>query len=423
MNRATTGLARVHDAAVNIEIRSPEKKGHRAFFEALGPAFGGWNITDEELEHASTYTDLTRAHAAFDGDDMVGVTGAFAFSLSVPGAEIPAAGVTMTGVLPTHRRRGVLTALMRRQLADVHAWGEPVAVLWASEGNIYERYGYGLASTHLAIDVEWGRARLKARHAPEGRTRLLSEEDALKVMPDIYDRVFPSVPGLFRRSPEWWRHHTFPDYRDDNKERPLFFAVAEIGGRPEGYAIYRMHPEWDHDGLPVGWLQIFEEMSATPAATAQIWSYLFGIDLVARVKYQNLAGDHPLPHMVPEVRRLRMDVKDGIHARIVDVERALAGRSYAVDDRISFELTDETLEWNQGTWELDTTGDDARVARTDRPADLRLTTADLGATFLGGVTFSQLTRAGRIVETTSDAAWRADIMFRSQRAPYCAEDF
>ena len=46
----------------------------------------------------------------------VGFAGAYAFDLSIPGGELPCAGVTWVGVLPTHRRRGILRDFMRRQL-------------------------------------------------------------------------------------------------------------------------------------------------------------------------------------------------------------------------------------------------------------------------------------------------------------------
>src|SRR6185503_18593563 len=88
----------------------------------------------------------SRALAAYDGDEPVALTGAYRFDLSIPGGELPCAGVTWVGVIPTHRRRGILRDLMRRELEDVHSWGEPIAALWASEAAIYGRFGYGHAA-------------------------------------------------------------------------------------------------------------------------------------------------------------------------------------------------------------------------------------------------------------------------------------
>src|SRR5690606_513793 len=101
-----------------------------------------------------------------DGAALVGVAGAFTRDMTVPGAVVPAAHVTMVGVAPTHRRRGLLRRLMHRQLREVYeARREPFAVLWASEGRIYQRFGYGLATTKLSLEIDTTEVRLAE---PEG---------------------------------------------------------------------------------------------------------------------------------------------------------------------------------------------------------------------------------------------------------------
>ena len=146
-------------------------------------------------------------HAAFDGDRIVGGAGAFTFDMSVPGGEsVPAAGVTVVGVLPTHRRRGVLTALMRAQLDDCRARGEPVAYLWASEATIYGRFGYGLASRSGAIDAGEGpRARSRSRSSRAGRVRLVDLGGGARAFPAaLRARCVAQRPGMFSRSKAWW---------------------------------------------------------------------------------------------------------------------------------------------------------------------------------------------------------------------------
>ncbi|MDQ3620215.1 MAG: GNAT family N-acetyltransferase, partial [Actinomycetota bacterium] len=256
---------------MSIEIRPPLGDGRR-FSETVSACFGGLS-TEEDAEHRTKVLPMERALAAFDGDEMVGATGAFEFDLTIPGAQIPAGGVTMTGVLPSHRRQGILSALMRQQLEDIHAWGEPVAILWASEGAIYGRYGYGLAVPEISIDLERDRASFKTPIESSGRVRLMQRKDAAKVMSEVYDRARVEIPGMLTRSTDWWEAHTFAEH-DESKEPPVFYAVLELDGSAGAYAAYKVHSEWNLDGMSVGWLEVIEEVSTSPEAVTQMWRFL-----------------------------------------------------------------------------------------------------------------------------------------------------
>lgn len=406
---------------MSIEIRPPLAEGHGRFFETVSACFGGVS-TEEDAERGAKTIPLERALAAFDGDEMVGVTGAFEFDVTVPGGQVPAGGVTMTGVLPTHRRRGILTAMMRQQLEDVHSWGEPIAILWASEGPIYGRYGYGLAVPEISIELERDRAGFKVPIEPSGRVRLLGRKDAAKVMSEIYDRARVEIPGMLTRSTDWWEAHTFAEH-DESKEPPVFYAVLELHDSAAAYAAYKVHSDWNLDGMAVGWLEVIEEVSTSPEAVAQMWKFLIGVDLIRTIKAMHLPVDHPLQHLLAESRRLRMGVKDAVWLRIIDVESALPRRSYASSDSFVFEIEDDLCSWNSGRWKLDTSGDNALVERTDADADLKIAPDDLGSIYLGGNTFGALLRSGSIDELVAGAAWRADGMFRTERMPWCPEIF
>ena len=124
-------------------------------------AFHGSPFSESDRHMVLDRFEFDRTLAAWDGAAPVGVTSIYSFQLSVPGQEVlPAAGVTFVAVLPTHRRRGVLNSLMRRQLADVRDRAEPLAVLWASESVIYSRYGYGSASGILSYTFRRGEGAL-----------------------------------------------------------------------------------------------------------------------------------------------------------------------------------------------------------------------------------------------------------------------
>jgi predicted acetyltransferase len=138
----------------------------RRAVDAIAQYFGP-PVTEERIGRFSRVLDVDRMHAAFEDDVIIGGAGAFGFDFAVPGGSLPCAGISVVGVYPTHRRRGVLRAMMDAQLLDVHERGEPLAALWASEETIYGRFGYGLASWCGEITVERFRAAVGAarKHA------------------------------------------------------------------------------------------------------------------------------------------------------------------------------------------------------------------------------------------------------------------
>jgi predicted acetyltransferase len=167
-----------------------------------------------------------RIIAAFDGDRPVSTAGALTFRLSVPGGEAAAAGVTLVGVSPSHRRHGILRSMMRHQLDDVHQRGEPLAILWASEGAIYQRFGYGLATLGGTFEIERGRAAFARPVPPEGSVRLVEREEAMGIFPSLYDRVRPGTPGMVARSETWWRWVTLHDSERARSENGMKFLAA-----------------------------------------------------------------------------------------------------------------------------------------------------------------------------------------------------
>ena len=401
-------------------IRTLAEGEAKTFLATTGAAFGESWGQDESLEGWERLANPERMHCAVDDDVMVASAGAWEFTLTVPGAQVPAAGVTVVGVLPSHRRKGIATRLMRTQLDDIRAREEPVAILWASESNIYGRFGYGLATYAMTIDIERDRARFREPTEPAGRIRLVDESEALKVLPAVYDRVMSQTPGFFARSEDWWRWRTL--YDPEARRRgggPMFRAVWEHDGVAQGYALYRVFPKWSEEGLASGRVQVMEAIATTPEATTEVWRLLFGIDLVERVQSWALPPDLPLLHLLAEPRRLRATLHDGLWVRVVDVKSALEARSYAVDDAIVVELDDGFCDWNRGTWQIEP----SRVTRTDKAPDLALSDEELGAVYLGGNTFSQLAAAGRVRELTENGIARADRMFATPRAPWCPELF
>lgn len=392
------------------------------FLKAVETAFF-FDAREEDAQRVARVIDHNRLFVACDDDLIVGGGGTFTFSLTVPGGELPAGGITMVGVLPSHRRRGILTEIMRMQLEDCRARGEPLAVLLASEGPIYQRFGFGLASYWCHLDIERDRARFKNDPGPVGRTRLVDRDEALKILPEVYDRVRAASPGMFRRSSEWWDAHRLRDDPEDRKgSSKLYMAVWEHEGRAEAYALYRSQPEWE-DGMPTGRLEVKEVIAPSPPATREIWRFLFGVDLIARIRAISEPVDCPLLYMLTEPRRLRFRLTDGLWLRVVDLPAALRGRSYAQEGVVTLEVGDGFCPWNEGLWRLEVGSGEVVCERSDGPADLRLSAEELGAIYLGGTTFAELGRGGRVEELAGGARARADAMFATERAPTCPEMF
>ncbi len=405
-----------------IEIRSPSADELPRFVEAVMTAFLE-AAHEHDQEMFTSQLDPAHQYWALDGDVPVGTAGTYDIRMRVPGGELPIAGVTLVGVHASHRRRGILTQMMRRQLDDAHERGEPIAVLWASEPAIYGRFGYGVASAAASIEAERDRVTFRLPDEPSGGTRLLDEGEAAELVPAIYERIQEQRAGMVRRSESWWATRRLADPEHwRNGGGPLYRAVWEDdNGTPEAYALYRYKGTWEN-GIAGGKLMVREAMGTTPAATREIWRFLFGVDLVTTVNAWLLPSDHPLFLSVLDPRRLHMRVADALWVRLLDLPAALGGRSYLAEGSVVFDVRDTFCNWNDGTWTLRAEGGAGTVERGGE-AELRLDVSDLGSTFLGGWTFSELERAGRVEELAPGAVERADALFRTGLRPWCPEIF
>jgi predicted acetyltransferase len=405
---------------MDVEIRScASAEEVRQAVSSIGYYFGQSAPNENYLERLLRVLPAERVYAAWEGGRAVGGLGAFPFRLTVPGGRVPAAGITVAGVLPTHRRRGHLRAMMRALLDACRQRGEPVAYLWATEDTIYGRFGFGLASFTAEIDLPRERSAFHAPLAACGHLRLVSPAAAEEYVAPIYERVAAVTPGMFERSSAWWQNRTLPDpdwRRGSSGE--LQCAVLESDGRPAAYALYRMNSAFER-GLQSGAVAVIEAIAESPQATAAIWRYLLDIDWMARVRASLMPLDHPLLLLLAEPRRLGFSLRDGVWVRLIDARAALSARSYRPQEFVVIEVVDEFCPWNAGCWRVGCDG----VDRTDDAPVLRCDVGTLGSVYLGGFTWTRLTRALRAQELASGAAARADAIFQATSAPWCPEIF
>jgi predicted acetyltransferase len=404
---------------MGIEVRpctSPDE-----FRQAITPITTYFGLTSPEEGHAERLMrvlPVERVYGAWDRDRVVGGLGSYPLQLTVPGGSVPAAGVTVAGVLPTHRRRGLLRAMMRALLDACRQRDEPVAYLWATEDTIYGRFGFGLASFAGAIDMPRERSAFHALSPASSCVRLVSLAGAEEYVAPIYQRAATAIPGMFARGPVWWQNRVLIDDWRRGSGGEMQCAVLEEKGRPTAYALYRMNSAFQHH-LQSGAVAVIEAFGDSPRATGAIWRYLFDIDWLPRVRAGLLPLDHPLLLLVAEPRRLGFSLRDGVWVRLVDVRAALSARSYRPEGSVVIEVIDEFCPWNAGRWRIGSDG----VDRTDDAPALRCDVTALGSVYLGGFTWSRLACGLRVQELASGAAADADMIFQAMSAPWCPEIF
>jgi predicted acetyltransferase len=394
------------------------------WYDTLLRGFGGVPESAEERELWNSLTEFDRSLGVWDGDECVGTAGAFSFRLTVPGgASLPVAGVTMVSVAATHRRRGLLTSMMRRQLDDVRAWGEPLAVLTASEPAIYGRFGYGNATVSLSAEIDTTRVRLSA---PDGtddvRVRYAVPADVLDVCEAVYARLVPARPGMLARRPGWERLGVLDPASEREGASPLQCVLAERDGETVGYARYRVKPEWELSGSN-GTVIVEELAGLDPTADAALWRFLFGIDLTSKVTVRGRPVDDAWQYLVSDPRRCHPRVRDSLYVRPVEVGAALEARTYQTPVDVVFEVEDAFCPWNAGRWRLSGDVKGASCERTTDAADVALSVRELGAAYLGGVSLASLGAAGRVRELRPGALAEASLGFGVGVPPWLPHGF
>lgn len=407
MDRSTSGLA----------IRQGTPDDWPAVSRLMQTVFHD-TFDDEYDQVERDIFEPDRALVIPDGDEIVAHAIALTRSLTVPGATLPAAHISMVGVMPTHRRRGLLTRLMRHQLAEVP---EPIAVLWASEGQIYPRFGYGLATRRVSLSIESREVRLPQPTEP-GRLRTVSPAPARPHLERVYESVRPDRPGWSDRDERWWAYRLAdPAHRRRGAtERRVTLCEGSTGAT--GYALWRTRSDWSATG-PNGEVSVDEVVTSDPDAYLALWRFLLSIDLTRHAKVWATGPDEPLLHLADAPNRLGARVGDGLFVRIVDLPAALSARRYAAPVDVVIDVTDPLLPANSGRWRLTADGQKGICTRTDEPADLACGITELGAAYLGGSSLAALGAAGRIRELRPETLAPAAVGFGWHRAPAGLEIF
>ena len=413
-----------------IGLRQPDAASLYDWVRPAAAAFGE-EFSRQEFDHDLMKLEQDRLIGGVDGDAWVGTGGSYSFRLTVPGGEVGAAGIAFIAVAPSHRRRGILRRMMGWLLDQAVTRGEAVAILWASESAIYQRFGYGMATLQTTFDIERTRARFIRPVEPLGRMRLIDRDDAYRLIPPVYDEVRPAIPGAISRSEAKWRHELLDDAEWMRRGNgPKFIAVLEVDGAVRGYAIYRVKNEWDDRG-PNNSVLALEVIGLDAAAEQAVWQWLFETDLAGHIKAWRGPFPHPLVLELTEPRRLGLTVREGLWLRLLDMPAALEARTYDRPGSLTFELTDAFRPANAGRWQLEVGADGSAagdrgsvsVRAFDGDPDLTLDTSDLATVYLGAFTFADLARTGRVWECRPGAVAEADRLFATTDTAWCSTMF
>jgi predicted acetyltransferase len=409
---------------MDLQIRPIVEEEFPAFARTLEAAFGN-QAGDGEVAGWQGVTEMDRTLATIEDGSIVATAGAFTLHVTVPGERtVPAAGVTAVGVRPSHRRRGLLRALMERQLDDIARGGEALAILTASESIIYGRFGYGAATSHASLAIDPRRSDFAQPREEHGRMRMVEAADARAIAPSIHDRARINQPGDISRSGAVWDLTTGDPEWARPGEQELFWAVHySPTGDADGVVSYRVKRAWP-EGLPGSEVRIDDLIGVDAEVEASLWRYVLDLDLAGLVIALSRPVDEAFRWRLADPRRLRLrHVTDHVWVRLLDVPTALAARHYAVDGEVVVDVRDPFRPATDGRYLLRGGPDGAECARTARPADVTLGVAELGTAYLGDARLSVLARAGRVLEHRDGTVGRLDRMFRSDVVPFCHTDF
>jgi predicted acetyltransferase len=401
----------------SITLRRATAADLPAIAEADGRSFGE-HYSDDYLEEVRLLFDPDRHLLAEESGEIVGITGSYPFHVTLPGgAAVPAAGVTWVSVAVTHRRRGILRALMDEQHRGFVADGLPVSLLTASEGGIYGRFGYGFATEHRGVEITRRRAALRRDVPDPGGVRQVGTAEIRRIGPEIHRRWAAQTPGALSRNDLWW-DKLLADHEWHRGGATKLFHLAH----PDGYASYRI----DRANQTC---RLVDMATATDEAYIALWRTLLALDLVETVSSWSMAIAEPLQFLLADPRQLRtFSQYDGMWARVLDVPAALSARHYGTELDVVLDVRDPFLDQG-GRFRLRGGPDGAECVPADGgapPAGINtvgIEMAALGSLLFGGAHAGSLARAGLLEADDQRVLQRVATAFRGERTPQHGTEF
>lgn len=403
-----------------VEIRVIEPDELREYRNAINFGFGDNPETDDKtLERFRSITNIETSTVAVDRGRFVATFGSYDLELTLPGGVLlPMAGTTHVTVHPTHRRRGILTEMMRFHLDQAIERGQPMAGLWASEERIYGRFGYGPAITGHEIKIP-ARAVELGPAVPGVTIHPIDVDQAREQLPPIYEKQLAAAPaGRIVRSTEWWNNRRFLEMGEQETGGQRRFVIAERDGQSVGYIIFKLVvPDSWSEGTAV----IRELIAADDEVRRALWNFVTNIDLFRNVSWWNAPVDEPMLIEADRFREISRSVMDSLWIRPLDIVPLLTGRRYERDGSLTLGVSD-AFGPTAGTYRLDVNDGEGVCEPTTGTPDVELAVEELGRLLLGGGSAVTLHRAGLIDGTPGAVATLHDL-FSTRTQPHAPEVF
>ena len=410
---------------MTVEIRPVRDDELPAYFDALSTAFLDRPDVDKVAAEVRQLWDLERTLAAFDADRLVATFRSFATELTVPGgACLPASAVSAVTVLPTHRRRGILRAMIAAEHAAVRERGEVTGLLHAAEYPIYARFGYGPATTVATWTLDRRDSTFRAARA-RGSVELVRPSEALgETLRAVFDAHRLRQPGEIRRRDHRWAFDLgLREQAWGERWKGNVALHRDASGAVDGYVRYRPKEKWE-DRQPRGTLTVDDLFALTVDAYDELWRFLGDVDLVTTIKAEGRRVDERMPWLLVNARAATAsEVGDGLWVRLFDVPRALEARTYEREGSVTLELIDAEAPGGRLRVRLDATPDGATCRATDRAPDLTLDVSALGAAYLGGTRLRDAVLDRGVDEHRAGALAGAEALLRTAETPWCATFF
>ena len=408
----------------SFELRQIRPDEWPAFVSRISDAFGNIPTADEFTVpplHA-----LERCVGAFNKSGVLIGTGVnHAMQLTLPGgARVPVGGVAGISVSPTHRRQGVMSAVIDWLIADAMDRGEVASVLTASEGSIYWKRGYGPATWAMTAEVTAGSSLYPPASggaSTSGSLRMINDPTvATAAMADIHERASCARPGSISRPAHLWRE-VFQSYTDDNAHWRLV-VHASSDGTDDGYAFYGMVGEWSTHSVSEQFAVVHELVSTGSVPHRALWEHLLSLDLSKGVKVTRIGLHDPIRLLLDDPRSLRVTGSpDRLWVRPLDVQRLFSARTLGDAGQVVIQLTGPSDAKGHTRFML--SADGCEPLGHDRTPDLVMSSAGLGAVSLGGTSAVDLVGVGRIEEMTNGAAATLDALLRTSPSPMMTTAF
>jgi predicted acetyltransferase len=408
---------------MNVEIRAcRDAEELAAYGKIVAYVFANNDTSDVDTELGSTQPDWTTC--AFVDGSMAATMGVFPFTVRLNGEPVRMGGVTAVGTLPSYRRQGLLRQIMKQGLETMRERGQAYAILWASMAAIYQRFGYGSATTRVDYKFDPRTAQLRDNRPTSGSVSLMTSEDAFPIIKQLYIQDATPRNMALHRSTVIWRVDTL---RPRHKGDAMYTVVyRNEEGEPRGYLVYGTHEATERSSPgPDQTLTVKDFVALDMEGYRALWQYILKHDLVGTVRiWACIAEDDPAPDLLLEPRMLQRSTMDGIWMRVVDVEAAVPQRPYGSRGELTFRIEqDDLCPWNNGSFLMETDGKTTAIRRTDRKPNLTMSINSLASLLAGHRSATRLARAGLISAIREPALDTADAIFRTNYLPHLPNNF